>query len=127
MTSPLADARQRLERGEADYIVVGSARPDHLHIRFLGSFEGQDVLWDARLYTLDYCRSKLADAAPGESRCTRQFIDITPGAQATVAVEIGLQLERFDAAAIRNTILMMRRYKRLRRGRHEFGGGGLPR
>ncbi|UCE88459.1 MAG: hypothetical protein JSW10_08910 [Pseudomonadota bacterium] len=127
MTSPLADSRQCLERGEADYIVVGTAYADHVQIRFLGPFEGQTVLWDARLYTLDYCREHLAGADRPDSRCTRQFIEITPGAQGTISVNIGLQLKHFDEAAIRNTILMMRRYKRLRRGRHEFGTGQQPR
>ncbi|UCE89867.1 MAG: hypothetical protein JSW10_03305, partial [Pseudomonadota bacterium] len=86
MNSPLLYARQRLERGDADYVVIGTAHADHVQICFLGPFEGQTVLWDARLYTLDYCRAHLADTDRTNAQGTHQFIDIMPGTHGTMSV-----------------------------------------
>ena len=37
-----------------------------------------------------------------------------------VKIRIGLQLERIDPQVILKTIIMVRKYRRLRTGRHEF-------
>jgi hypothetical protein len=34
---------------------------------------------------------------------------------------VGLHVERIDPPTVRKAMIMIRRYKRLRRGRHEYG------
>lgn len=77
------------------------------HVRFTGTFEGTGVIWDAKLQRL----------APGE----RRFIDIGEPADGRVPVTIGLPVARIDHPTVLKAMVMMRQYKRLQRGRHEFG------
>lgn len=79
-------------------------------VRFIGRFEQQDVVWDAELIAL---------AVPGGENA--QFIDIgTPGERG-VPIKIGLHVARIDQPTLLKTIIMVRNYKRLRTGKHEFG------
>ena len=80
-----------------------------LHLRFRGPFEGKEVLWDAHFST-----SRHHGAA-----CN--YIDIgaegPEGRQLTVVLDVHC----FDAPTILKAIIMVRQYRRLRPGRHEFG------
>lgn len=53
----------------------------------------------------------------------RQFIDIDPNA---LHIDVGLAVPRLDPVVLRNTFVMLRNYKRLRPGRHEWGDPCYP-
>lgn len=79
-------------------------------VRFIGRFEQQEVVWDAELIALAVAGSESA-----------QFIDIgTPGERG-VPIRIGLHVACIDQPTLLKTIIMVRNYKRLRTGKHEFG------
>jgi hypothetical protein len=91
--------------GLSGYEIVarhGDARTD---IRFSGPFEGRDVVWAARV----------------EATRGRQFIAIGEPDGAVFPLHVGLNVGIVDAPVLARTVIMIRRYKRLRRGRHEFG------
>lgn len=94
-------------------------------IRFTGSFQGNPVIWHAQIMTLQYwCEH----ASPGTTanEC-RQFIDIRPGnTPGQFALDVALGTCRIDHPTILKTIIMIRNYKRLATGRHEFGGKPMP-
>lgn len=71
------------------------------------------MTWDAEVIAL---RAGGSDA-PGN----RPYIDIgAPGAHGRI-LRVGLALRALDPPALAKTVIMIRNYKRLRRGRMEFG------
>ena len=88
---------------------------------FAGRFDGDEVIWHCELHTL----ASLARHSRQSSQ--RQFIEIQPSPMAeqqgkpVLQVAIGLNVPKIDAAVIEKTTIMIRNYKRLQAGRHEYG------
>jgi hypothetical protein len=92
-----------------DWLLVEQAGEQRARLRFTGPFMGKTVVWDCEFLTLASISAE------------RNFIDIgAPGARG-VPLIVGLALARIDRPAIEKMIIMMRNYKRLRTGRHEYG------
>ena len=107
--------RRRLEAAAAEYLLV--AEDDQggwAQFRFIGPFRGGSVIWNARLSVLP--------PSPEGSPPPRQFIEVTRRDTLNYDLDIGLAVSRIDRATILKAIVMIRQYKRLRPGRHEFGG-----
>lgn len=77
-----------------------------VRLRFGGPFEGRTVTWDATFRT--------AQALPNA-------IEIGPEGADGLPLTVTLVLPCFDLPAIRKAVIMVRQYKRLHYGRHEFG------
>lgn len=96
-----------------DYELIAH-RDDVAIVRFTGELDGHAVIWGARI-------ERLLDTEAA------QFIDIRAPAvladRQPCEIRIGLRVPRIDAATIAKTVIMVRQYKRLRRGRHEFNPG----
>lgn len=105
-----------------DYRLLHRQSATSVHIQFSGVFQQQTVIWDAVIQTLDdYFNHQLAaKLAPGQSVDLKQFIEIKPGAN-LLQLQIALNLAEIDDAAIKRSIIMIRKYKRLHVGRHEYG------
>ena len=100
-------------------------------VRFLGVFQGQAVAWDAEIVALEAYDRQWASRQGADraltiepARAGRQFIEIGDPGENGLALRVGLALPRIDAAAVLCTMTMIRNYKRLRTGRHEFGEHG---
>lgn len=92
-------------------------------IRFSGRLLGREVIWQARLRTLeDVWRERQAgDATPG-SVALRQYIHIRETADPGLAeLEVALAVPAIDAPTVFKTLIMINNYKRLAPGRHEYG------
>lgn len=88
---------------------------DRLSLQFIGPFNGQPVVWNARLYTMQaYAESHPVGDDP------LQVIDIRQE-NGGYLIDIALNISQIDQAAVERTIIMVRKYKRLRLGRHEYG------
>lgn len=95
-----------------DWLLVEQRDDQYAHLRFTGPFEGQLVVWDCKFSTL------------AEARGRRNFIEIgLPGIYG-VPLQVGLSVAAIDTPAIEKMIIMIRHYKRLRVGRHEYGEVG---
>ncbi|MDX1697174.1 MAG: hypothetical protein R3308_02760 [Thiohalobacterales bacterium] len=116
----LTGFRQLLQRQGADYLHVEPPQDCHAHIRFVGTFEHEPVIWDATVMTLASAAAALPHAAAAVE--SRQFIVIGDRLDDMRRLDVGLALDRIDEPALLKTIIMIRKYKRLRRGRHAFGG-----
>lgn len=92
----------------ADYHCETPLDAQIVRARFIGRFERHEVVWDAELIALAG-----ADGA--------QFIDIGAPGERGMPIKIGLQVARIDQPTLQKTIIMVRNYKRLRIGRHDFG------
>ena len=124
--APDIDAfRAELQQQHADFVHVEPPRDSCAHIRFIGVFDRQAVIWDATVMRLDHY-NRLA-AHRGEAGSTQQFIEIGARQGDMRTIDIGLELERIDTGALLKTIIMVRKYKRLHPGRHEFGYRSLVR
>jgi hypothetical protein len=113
MQASISAFRQRL--AAAEYLLVAvDDDGGWAEFRFIGPFGGHSVIWNARLSVLP--------PSPEGAAPPRQFIEVTPRDSLNYDLNIGLAVSRIDTAAILKTIVMIRQYKRLRPGRHEFGG-----
>ena len=105
----------------AETELLGAPDGSTLRLRFPGPFEGRTVTWDATF---------LALAAPeGHTEAATSvgnFIEIGEDGPNGIPIRVGLPVARIDVPTIRKTIIMIRRYKRLCRGRHDYGAGLSP-
>ncbi len=85
-----------------------------LRLRFKGPFEGRQVTWNATLRALG------ASRGTDQADASANFIDVGDDTPDGITLTVGLAVERIDLATVRNAIIMIRRYKRLRRGRHAW-------
>ncbi|WP_018952502.1 hypothetical protein [Thioalkalivibrio sulfidiphilus] len=81
---------------------------DSVRLRFEGPFEGRWVRWDA-------CFLALGRGAAGGN-----YIEAGEDAPDGIRLRVGLAVDCIDMPSLRNAIIMIRQYKRLRRGRHEW-------
>ena len=103
-----------------DYELLSSVAEPFVHIRFSGIFEHKTTMWDALIYTLDSYYNN--NASPATSRDTaRSFIDVGEMTPQGRRIVIGLDLDKIEQSTIIKTMIMIRQYKRLHTGRHEFG------
>lgn len=102
--------RAELAATGGDYLCEDALGGRSARLRFIGRYRDRDVVWDAELVAL---------AADGGSAA--QFLDIgEPGARG-MPIRIGLGVPCIDRPTLLKAIIMVRNYKRLRPGRHEFG------
>ena len=116
----IAEFERQLRQSRRDFEFLNPGNSQYAHFRFCGPFAQQTVIWDAHLYTLEYYLRQIQQL---RSSCSsRQFILIQKAMpEPLFKVEIGLNLAVIDEPAIRKTMTMLRQYKRLKEGRHDFG------
>lgn len=105
---------RELERLGRDYL-LREAGDEEARLCFTGVFEGQPVVWDCRFLTLQ--RARVLGLA-----ADRDFIDIGAPGRRGLSLCVALDIPSIDEPAIRKLMIMIRNYRRLRRGRYEFGG-----
>jgi len=81
--------------------------PDRGRIRFEGRFEDRDVTWEATI-----------ECVPASGP---QYIDVGEPVGDAWPVTVGLRVGQIDEAVLHKTVIMIRQYKGLRRGRYRFG------
>lgn len=110
--NPTASKRDVAREAE----LLGPAGGASLRLRFSGSFEGRSVIWDATFTTLAGLQ-----AGNSEGRPLRRFIEIGEENAHGIPLNVGLDVPCIDIPTVRKAITMIRQYKRLARGRHEYG------
>jgi len=104
-----------LKDQQRPYLLLGDLPSNKVYIQFEGKLDGKSVVWNACIRTIEeYALSHEVSEDP------KQFIDITID-HGVYKLEIGLNIKLIDAATIERTIIMIRNYKRLQPGRHEYG------
>lgn len=116
----IASFKQKLANLARDFEYSRPLKEACAHFRFVGDFMGKPTIWDAHLYTLAYYVYEVAEISqPGSS--IRPFIHVGDVDKMGRKIEIGLNLLSIDEPAIIKTMIMVRQYKRLAIGRHNFG------
>ena len=94
--------------GPVEYQVIDPGDGTYTVIRFKSKFRGQWTTWRARI--------ELRPAGSGS------YIDVAePNSDQERDLRIGLPITEVDRATISKVIVMIRQYKKLAPGRHEFG------
>ena len=124
-SAELTRFRRTLEQQNREFIYTVPALDDCAQVRFLGRFDKRPVLWDATIMTLGHYHAKHGSQEIANRE--RQFIEIDDTAGDIRRIRIGLQLDHIDEPVILKTIIMVRNYKRLHTGRHEFAYRSLRR
>lgn len=125
MSDPCAELAAYLTSAGLAYHALSPLGGASAQVRFPGVFQGRAVAWNAEIVTLAaYDREQRRRApTPSPVRTWRQFIEIGAQAEPGVPLRVGLAVPLIDTATVLRTIIMIRNYKRLRPGRHEFGDG----
>ncbi len=103
-----------------DYLLVDEPAAHQVRVRFVGALQGQPVVWDCRYVAL------AGAGTPDETGCAaqRNYIEVGAVQAHGVSLQVGLNVAFIDRPAIEKMIIMVRNYKRLRPGRHEYGPAG---
>ena len=92
---------------------------ERTRLHFSGCFRGQEIVWEVQLLTLaSYYRTL---PRSGRYKGVRQFIDVASVGNGTGSLTVALHLPRIDEPAVLKAIIMVRQWKRLAIGRHEYG------
>ncbi len=105
---------------QQEYLIVGELRPTRARVRFLGTFQGRRVVWDCQFVAL----AGPGEAGEGMAAARRNYIEIGTEQPHGLPLGVGLNIALIDRPAIEKMIIMVRNYKRLRPGRHEYGPAG---
>lgn len=97
----------------ADFLAETELGGTRARLRFVGRFRGEDVVWDAELIAL-----------AADDPAATQFLDIGAPTERGIPIRIGLGVSCIDKPTVMKTIIMVRNYKLLHPGRHEFGPHG---
>lgn len=102
-----------------DYVCTCELPAVAASVRFLGPFQGRQVAWNMTLCALQGASGESPSALPGGS--SRSFMEVAAAADGAFALTVGLNLAVIDEPTIRKTLVMVRKFKRLELGRHEWG------
>jgi hypothetical protein len=109
-----------------DYVIVAQPDNQRVHVRFLGHFHGRPVVWDCDFVTLAAECANGTRHIAGVTPQLRNFIDIGHATSRGRQLRVGLSLPCIDRPAIEKMLIMIRNYKRLSLGRHEYGEAQPP-
>ena len=113
--------RADLSSHDSDYVLLSSLPDSVAHVRFLGRFEGREVVWDMHLYTLARHEQDRGRVPIAPDFQLRGLMIIEPQAGETCHLEVALKVPVIDEPVIRKTIVMMRNYRRLKPGLRTWG------
>lgn len=101
------------------YQMLAPLTPALARFSFAGSFQNQEIVWDTTLLTLTLYHAEQPAAAGPVQRSP--FMEIGDASGPGRRIRVALDIAQIDEPAILRTIIMIRQYKRLHTGRHEFG------
>ena len=99
------------------YTLIHQFNTQHAHFRFKADFQGKTLTWDTNFYTVEGFRAE----KHLENTTLKQFIDIEATASDVMNLTVVLKLNEVNKPNILKMIIMIKQYKNLSLGRHEYG------
>ena len=99
------------------YTLIKQLSTQHVHIKFNGPFQGEIVSWDTQFSTLNDYKTKKKIT----TKNLKQFIEIEPIDSKNMKLTVSLNLSEITEPNIQKMMIMIKQYKNLSFGRHEFG------
>lgn len=113
--SSVSHLNKRLLESNQKYLLESVCPAAKVYLKFTAMFHGELVVWNACIRTIDeYSQNHQVAIDP------MQFIEIDVE-EGVYFLQVGLNVEVIDEPTIKRTMLMIRNYKRLHQGRHEYG------
>ena len=99
------------------YILIQQDDSQSAHIKFDGPFQGETVTWDTHFFTL------AGYIAQSNNKITliKQFIDIEQIESKIIKLTVALKVAEINPPNIQKMMIMIKQYKNLTFGRHEYG------
>jgi hypothetical protein len=118
----IAVFKQQLAKTGKNYLALSPIPALKVQLQFTGKLNEQEVLWDATLQTLASYLAENPQAKPsGKTFEAHSFMQVEPPQDNVSALKVVLAVPLIDEPTINKTIIMIRCYKRLKVGYHEFG------
>jgi len=112
--SSIDDFRLELSMQNKAFLLFTDLPAEKVFLQFEGKLENIPVVWNACIRTVEeYSREHPVSDDP------HQFIDIKVENE-VYNLEIALNIKQINQAVIEGTIIMIRKYKNLRPGCHEY-------
>lgn len=115
--------RAWLQQHAADYQLFTPLPDSKAEVRFIGPFQGQDMLWHMTLFTLPrYWRERAgALAAQAANLRVRGVLDLRLPTNRAPDLRVALNVNAIDEPVVRKAIIMVRNYRRLKEGVQIWG------
>ena len=99
------------------YTLIQQFNDQRAHLTFTGPFLGKTVTWDTDFYTLDEFKSheKIAN------NCKKGLIEIQPLKDDIMKLTVALNITKVNKPNIEKMMIMIKQYRNLSVGRHEYG------
>lgn len=99
------------------YTLIEQVNTQYAHIEFEGVFQGETVTWDTHFFTLDGYSTENSD----NQNTAKQFIHIQKSNTGTTELTLALKISEINTPNIQKMMVMIKQYKNLAIGRHEYG------
>ena len=116
MTQPYPLAR---EFHGVHFSLLAPPESSQARFAFTGIFQNQEIVWDSTLLTLAHYHAQQPESAQPVVRTA--FLEIGGETVHGRTIRVALDIPRIDEPAMLRAIIMIRNYKRLQAGHHEFG------
>ena len=120
------DFEQIITAGNKPFEAMDPLGGPSARVRFTGLFNREKVLWNAHVMTMEAVIQDALEQDKPPPTAPRQFIEIGADGIEGRRITIGLHVPVIDEPTIWKTVTMIRKYKRLRLGRIEWGQGPDP-
>lgn len=99
------------------YTIINQFNTQHARIEFIGPFKGETVTWDTDFFTLEgfLAKENIKDTN------LKQFIDIKPVRSGVMKLTVVQKINEVNNPNIQKMMIMIKQYKELSPGRHEYG------
>lgn len=99
------------------YTLIQQINTQLAHIKFTGPFQDKIVTWDTHFFTL---KGYIAQENIKNTEL-KQFIEIQPVRADVMKLTVALNIDAITNPNIQKMIIMIKQYKNLSIGRHEYG------
>ena len=117
--STLEQLSAELSAAGVEFLLFSPLPDSVAQVQFIGRFQGQAVVWNLRLFTLErYTQER--GSLPTEMGL-RGLMHIAPSAEQVFELEVALDVAQVDESTIKKTMLMIQNYRQLRLGLRTWG------
>lgn len=99
------------------YTLIHQFNKQHAHLSFISDFEGKETTWDTNFFTVEGFQIEKNII----NTDFKQFIDIDPITPDAMKLTVALKVDEINRPNILKMIIMIKQYKNLSIGRHEYG------